>query len=64
MKTKIELQKEFWSRPEAYFTPKMVNCLIQKYKGEPATYLEAIYQLKYYTKQLFNEIINSIKIKK
>ncbi|CAB4151439.1 hypothetical protein UFOVP585_18 [uncultured Caudovirales phage] len=43
IKTVEELKREYWSRPEMCFTPKMVDAIVREYKDKPATSGEAFY---------------------
>lgn len=46
IKTTEQLKREYWSRPEQYFTPHMIDALVEKYDDKPATSGEAFFVLR------------------
>jgi len=46
MKTLIELKRDYYSQPEMYFTPHMIDALVAKYGEKPATAGEASFIIR------------------
>lgn len=61
MKDRVQLKREYYSQPELYFTPVMIEVLVAKYGEKPATFGEACYVLNYYVKNMFSEIVKAFK---
>lgn len=57
MKSNIDLKREYWSQPELFFTPKMIDALVAEYGDKPATSGEAAFVLRYRFKELGQSII-------
>lgn len=45
-KSLIELKREYFSQEHLYFTPKMIDVMVEHYGDKPATIGEAIYVIK------------------
>ena len=60
-KTLIQLKREYWSKPELYSTPDMIEVMVAKYGEKPATSGEAAYVLGVRVKELFSPLAEWLK---
>ena len=60
-KTLIQLKREYWSKPEQYCTPEMVEVMVAEYGEKTATSGEAAYVLGVRIKELFSPLAEWLK---
>lgn len=60
-KSAVELKRDYWSQPEHYFTPDMVEALVHEYGDRPATSGEALYIVRYHCGRAAEILAKDIK---